>query len=117
MDVQISNKVGKRSGLPTKLQKLMDGIVPQALEKLFSLATRDNSISYSFSMSMLEVYMGSLRDLLAPKLPARTHETSSKCNLNIQSGPNGFVKVEGLTDVSVSDLTQASRWYTKGRRA
>ncbi|KAF9621799.1 hypothetical protein IFM89_028237 [Coptis chinensis] len=93
------------------------GIVPQVLEKLFSLAARDNSISYSFSMSMLEVYMGSLRDLLAPKLPARTHETSSKCNLNIQSDPNGFIKVEGLTDVSVSDLTQASRWYTKGRRA
>ncbi|KAF9611878.1 hypothetical protein IFM89_036661 [Coptis chinensis] len=37
------------------------GIVPQALEKLFSLASRDNSILYSFSMSMLEVYMGSLR--------------------------------------------------------
>ncbi|KAF9623108.1 hypothetical protein IFM89_037510 [Coptis chinensis] len=93
------------------------GIVPQALEKLFSLAARDNSILYSFSMSMLEVYMGSLRDLLAPKLPARTHETSFKCNLNIQSDPNGFIKVEGLIDVSVSDLTQASQWYTKGRRA
>ncbi|KAF9589749.1 hypothetical protein IFM89_028658 [Coptis chinensis] len=47
-------------------------IVPQALEKLFSLAARDNSILYSFSMSMLEVYMGSLRDLVAPKLLPRT---------------------------------------------
>lgn len=92
------------------------GIVPQALEQLFSLAARDTSVSYTFSISMLEVYMGSLRDLLAPKPPARLHETV-KCNLNIQSDINGVVKIEGLTDVSVSDFAQASRWYTKGRRS
>ncbi|KAL5712787.1 hypothetical protein ACHQM5_014922 [Ranunculus cassubicifolius] len=93
------------------------GIVPQALEQLFCLAARDNSVSYTFSMSMLEVYMGTLRDLLAPKMPVKLHKTVSKCNLNIQSDLHGFVKVEGLTDVSVSDFTQASRWYAKGRRA
>ncbi|KAF9609874.1 hypothetical protein IFM89_018959, partial [Coptis chinensis] len=49
------------------------GIVPQALEKLLSLAACDNSILYSFLMSMLEVYMGSLRGLIcrAPKLPQK----------------------------------------------
>ncbi|PIA44635.1 hypothetical protein AQUCO_01700315v1 [Aquilegia coerulea] len=93
------------------------GIVPRALEQIFCLAAQDNSVSYTFSMSMLEVYMGSLRDLLAPKPHHRLHETVSKCNLNIQSDLNGFVKVEGLTDVGLSDFTQASRWYTKGKRA
>ncbi|XP_043709890.1 kinesin-like protein KIN-14U [Telopea speciosissima] len=94
------------------------GIVPRALEELFRQASQDSSASFNFSMSMLEVYMGSLRDLLAPKPSARAYEISSnKCNLNIQTDPNGAVEIEKLTDVTISDFTQANRWYTKGRRA
>ncbi|XP_010245378.1 PREDICTED: kinesin-like protein KIN-14D isoform X2 [Nelumbo nucifera] len=93
------------------------GIVPRALEELFCQASRDSSASFTFSMSMLEVYMGSLRDLLAPKPSGRVYDSVCKCNLNIQTDQNGSVEIENLTDVGVSDFAQASRWYTKGRRA
>uniref|UniRef100_A0A453HVZ3 Kinesin motor domain-containing protein n=1 Tax=Aegilops tauschii subsp. strangulata TaxID=200361 RepID=A0A453HVZ3_AEGTS len=43
------------------------GAVPRAIQELFSHAAQDTSSTYSFSISMLEVYMGSLRDLLAPR--------------------------------------------------
>lgn len=43
------------------------GVVPRAIQELFSHASQDSSSTYSFSISMLEVYMGSLRDLLAPR--------------------------------------------------
>jgi hypothetical protein len=46
------------------------GVVPRAIQELFSRASEDGSCAYSFSMSMLEVYLGSLRDLLAaPRQP------------------------------------------------
>lgn len=46
------------------------GVVPRAIQELFSRASEDGSCAYSFSMSMLEVYLGSLRDLLAaPRHP------------------------------------------------
>ncbi|XP_058076732.1 kinesin-like protein KIN-14U [Magnolia sinica] len=93
------------------------GIVPRAMEELFHQASQDSSVSFTFSMSMLEVYMGSLRDLLAQKPSSRMGESVSKCALNIQTGSNGSVEIERLTDVAITDFTQASRWYAKGRRA
>ncbi|KAF8392541.1 hypothetical protein HHK36_022886 [Tetracentron sinense] len=93
------------------------GIVLRALEELFRQTSGDSSASFTFSMSMLEVYMGSLRDLLAPRSSTKACEAVSKCCLNIQTDPNGSVEIERLTEVGVSDFTQASRWYSKGRRA
>ncbi|XXG84136.1 hypothetical protein AAC387_Pa10g1723 [Persea americana] len=93
------------------------GIVPRAIQELFRQASQDTSASFTFSMSMLEVYMGSLRDLLSQKPPARMFEPVSKCALNIQTGSNGSVEIERLTDVVVADFAQANRWYSKGRRA
>lgn len=91
------------------------GIIPRAIEELFRQASLDNS-STTFSMSMLEVYMGNLRDLLAPKVASRTHEVAAKC-LNIQTDPKGMVEVEGLTQVQITDTAKAKWWYAKGRRA
>lgn len=93
------------------------GVVPRALEKLFSHASRDKSSSLTFSMSMLEVYMGNLRDLLAPKPNCRMRETSARCNLNIQTDPKGLVEIEGLMEVQIPDLGKAKWWYNKGRRS
>ncbi|XP_030520776.1 kinesin-like protein KIN-14U isoform X2 [Rhodamnia argentea] len=93
------------------------GIVPRALEKLFSHASRDKSSSLTFSMSMLEVYMGNLRDLLAPKPICRAYETSARCNLSIQTDLKGLVEVEGLMEVQIPDLGKAKWWYNKGRRS
>ncbi|KAL5566955.1 hypothetical protein UlMin_030119 [Ulmus minor] len=94
------------------------GIVPRALEELFHHASLDGSSSaLTFSMSMLEVYMGSLRDLLAPRPTIRAYETVSRCNLNIQTDPKGNVEVEGLTEVQIQDFDKAKWWYNRGRRA
>ncbi|MBA0833004.1 hypothetical protein Goarm_017348 [Gossypium armourianum] len=93
------------------------GIVPRALKELFQQVSSDKSFSYTFSMSMLEVYMGNLRDLLASKPALRTNETLSRCNLNIQTDPKGSVEIEGLTQVEIPDFAKARWWYTKGRRA
>ncbi|CAI0384262.1 unnamed protein product [Linum tenue] len=82
------------------------GIIPRALELLFRQAS---SASLTFSMSMLEVYMGSLKDLLSPKASAR-------CNLNIQTDPKGMVEIEGLTEVQLPNIAKAKWWYSKGRR-
>ncbi|CAJ1976198.1 unnamed protein product [Sphenostylis stenocarpa] len=73
------------------------GIIPRALEELFHQASLDTSSSFTFSMSMLEVYMGNLRDLLAPRQYGRPHEQPmTKCNLNIQTDPKGLIEIEGL---------------------
>ncbi|KAJ6359908.1 hypothetical protein OIU77_004003 [Salix suchowensis] len=88
----------------------------ELLKSFFSQASLDNS-SITFSMSMLEVYMGNLRDLLAPKVASKTYEVAAKCNLNIQTDPKGMVEVEGLTQVQIPDTVKAKWWYAKGRRA
>ncbi|KAG1326307.1 kinesin-like protein KIN-14O [Cocos nucifera] len=94
------------------------GVVPRAIEELFRQVSKDKSASFSLSMSMLEVYMGSLRDLLSQRHPsARAMNSIPKCSLGILTGSNGTVEVEGLADVMVPDLKQANRWYARGRRA
>ncbi|KAK8589384.1 hypothetical protein V6N13_088235 [Hibiscus sabdariffa] len=93
------------------------GIVPRALKELFQQVSSDKSSSYTFSMSMLEVYLGNLRDLLASKPVSRAYETAAKCNLNIQTDPKGSVEIEGLTQVEIPDFAKARWWYAKGRRA
>ncbi|ESW16784.1 hypothetical protein PHAVU_007G184500 [Phaseolus vulgaris] len=93
------------------------GIIPRALEELFHQASLDSSSAFTFSMSMLEVYMGNLRDLLAPRPSGRPHEQPvTKCNLNIQTDPKGLIEIEGLSEVQISDYAKAKWWYNKGRR-
>ncbi|XP_027189655.1 kinesin-like protein KIN-14U isoform X2 [Cicer arietinum] len=94
----------------------LPGIIPRALEELFCQASMDSSSSFTFSMSMLEVYMGNVRDLLAPRQSSRSYEPMTKCNLNIQTDPKGLVEIEGLSEVQISDYAKARWWYNKGRR-
>jgi hypothetical protein len=54
------------------------GILPRALKELFHQASLDNSYSLTFSISMLEVYLGNLRDLLAPKPLYRAYEALTR---------------------------------------
>ncbi|KAF7043023.1 hypothetical protein CFC21_052487 [Triticum aestivum] len=95
------------------------GLVPRAIQELFSHAAQDTSSTYSFSISMLEVYMGSLRDLLAPRQQPlfRSIEGNTTCNLSILATTSGSVQVEGLTDVTVPDLKKANQWYSRERRS
>lgn len=49
------------------------GIIPRALKELFHQASSEGEL-LTFSMSMLEVYMGSLRDLLVARPTYRAYE-------------------------------------------
>ncbi|PON73928.1 Kinesin-like protein [Parasponia andersonii] len=92
------------------------GIIPRALKELFRQASSEGE-TLTFSMSMLEVYMGSLRDLLAPKPTSRAYEPVTRCNLNIQTDQKGSVEIEGITEVQILDYAKAKWWYSRGRRA
>ncbi|KAL5203945.1 hypothetical protein ABZP36_008816 [Zizania latifolia] len=95
------------------------GIVPRAIQELLShAASQDSSSTYSFSISMLEVYMGTVRDLLAPRQPLfRSTECNTASIISILATKSGAVEVEGLTDVAIQDLKKANQWYCRGRRA
>ncbi|EAZ06165.1 hypothetical protein OsI_28400 [Oryza sativa Indica Group] len=94
------------------------GIVPRAIQELFSHASQDSSSTYSFSISMLEVYMGTVRDLLTPRQPLfRSTECNTSSIISILATKSGAVEVEGLTDVAIQDLKKANQWYCRGRRA
>uniref|UniRef100_A0A0D9XUS3 Kinesin motor domain-containing protein n=1 Tax=Leersia perrieri TaxID=77586 RepID=A0A0D9XUS3_9ORYZ len=94
------------------------GIVPRAIQELFSHASQDSSSTYSFSISMLEVYMGSVKDLLAPRQPLfRSTECNTASIISILATKSGSVEVEGLTDVAIQDLKKANQWYCRGKRA
>ncbi|KAG6508784.1 hypothetical protein ZIOFF_034165 [Zingiber officinale] len=95
------------------------GIVPRAIEELFHQISQDKSAKFRLSMSMLEVYMGSLRDLFVhrPYSSARSTYLIPKSNLSILSGADGTIEIEGLMDVPMSDAKQAYRWYARGKHA
>jgi hypothetical protein len=73
------------SGSTTGLGSLMmqegskdePGVAPRSLQRLFEEASYDTSINYSYSLSMLEVYKGSLRDLLVAR-PTRNSDHVTK---------------------------------------
>ncbi|VVA92641.1 unnamed protein product [Arabis nemorensis] len=92
------------------------GLAPRAMKELFNEASIDHTHSVTFTMSMLEIYMGNLKDLLSARQPLRSNDASTKCNLNIQVDSKGSVEIEGLTEVEVPDFTKARWWYNKGRR-
>ncbi|KAG7556762.1 Kinesin motor domain [Arabidopsis suecica] len=92
------------------------GLAPRAIKELFSEASMDQTHSVTFTMSMLEIYMGNLKDLLSARQSLKSYEASAKCNLNIQVDSKGSVEIEGLTEVEVPDFTKARWWYNKGRR-
>ncbi|XP_023636662.1 kinesin-like protein KIN-14U isoform X2 [Capsella rubella] len=92
------------------------GLAPRAIKELFNEASMDHTHSVTFTMSMLEIYMGNLKDLLSARQSLKSYEASAKCNLNIQVDSKGSVEIEGLTEVEVPDFTKARWWYNKGRR-
>lgn len=91
------------------------GVVPHTFKELFRQAALDSSLTFTFTISMLEVYKGSLRDLLVRR-PTRPTETSAKC-LSIQMDAPSGVEIENLHEVVVMDFKQAFQLYRLGRRA
>ncbi|RWR75752.1 kinesin KP1 isoform X1 [Cinnamomum micranthum f. kanehirae] len=89
------------------------GVIPRAMEALFKQAL-DTNHKFLFTFSMLEIYMGSLRDLLVPQNAKRTDPTT-QC-LPIKMDPSGGVEIDNLVAITVSDFNQAKRLYKLGSR-
>ncbi|VAH91974.1 unnamed protein product [Triticum turgidum subsp. durum] len=92
------------------------GLVPRAIQELFSHAAQDTSSTYSFSISMLEVYMGSLRDLLAPRQQPlfRSIEGNTTCNLSILATTSGRERRSRSTSwTNVNNVSSRSHCLTR----
>ncbi|KAK9170638.1 hypothetical protein Syun_002778 [Stephania yunnanensis] len=89
------------------------GIVPLAIEALFKQAA-DSCHSFLFTFSMLEIYMGNLRDLLIPQT-AKSTDSVAQC-LSVQKDPKGGIEIDNLVTIRVSDFNQAKRLYGLGSR-
>eukprot|EP00252_Welwitschia_mirabilis_P017676 TRINITY_DN3911_c0_g1_i8.p1 TRINITY_DN3911_c0_g1~~TRINITY_DN3911_c0_g1_i8.p1 ORF type:complete len:598 (+),score=111.08 TRINITY_DN3911_c0_g1_i8:152-1945(+) len=91
------------------------GLVPRAIQELFRLSASDKTAHFTFTISMLEVYKGHIRDLLVPR-QSKLSELSQKY-LSIQMDSHGGVEIENLREVVVRDFKEANQWHRKGSRA
>ncbi|CAN6469278.1 unnamed protein product [Victoria cruziana] len=93
------------------------GIVPRAIKSLLDQSSLDNAVSFKFSLSMVEVYMGHLKDLLVHRPPARMESACMPRSLSMQTGSDGYVEIDGLTEIPLTDFAQAHKHYAMGRKA
>ncbi|OVA03909.1 Kinesin [Macleaya cordata] len=89
------------------------GVVPRAIEELFKQAA-DSNHTFIITFSMLEIYMGNLRDLLVPQMTKPT-DAMTQC-LSIQTDPKGGIEIENLVEIRVGDFNQAKKLYGLGSR-
>ncbi|EXB88913.1 Kinesin-like protein KIFC3 [Morus notabilis] len=89
------------------------GVVPRAMEAIFKQAVDSNHV-FIFSFSMLEIYLGKLKDLLVPQ-PTKAMDPMPPC-LSIQTDPKGGVEIDNLLAIRVTDFNQALRLYRLGCR-
>ena len=76
------------------------GIIPRCTNEIFELMRRDTGrVSYTLSVSYLEVYREVIRDLLDPM----------KTNLRVRESPQQGVYVDGLTQEYVQSEVRSSR--------
>ncbi|KAL5832412.1 hypothetical protein ACOSQ4_017766 [Xanthoceras sorbifolium] len=89
------------------------GVVPRAIEALFKQAVESNH-TFLISFSMLEIYLGNLKDLLF------THPTKATDplppRLSIKTDQKGGIEIDNLVAIQVSDFNQALRLYRLGCR-
>ncbi|XP_024984947.1 kinesin-like protein KIN-14T isoform X2 [Cynara cardunculus var. scolymus] len=87
------------------------GVVPRTMEELFKQAA-DGNHTYLFSFSMLEIYLGHLKDLLIPQARKST-DPMPPC-LSIQTDPNGGIVIDNLVSIQVSNFNHAISLYRLG---
>lgn len=87
------------------------GVVPRTIEALFKQAS-DSNHTYLFSFSMLEIYVGHLKDLLIPHA-RKTSDPMPPC-LSIQTDPNGGIVIDNLVAIQVSNFNHAISLYRLG---
>ncbi|RVW48799.1 Kinesin-like protein KIN-14T [Vitis vinifera] len=89
------------------------GVVPRAMEVLFKQAV-DSNHAFLFSFSMLEIYLGNLKDLLVPQSTKVTDPLPP--SLSVHTDPKGGIEIDNLVSIQVSDFNQALSLYRLGRR-
>ncbi|KAH9788945.1 kinesin-like protein KIN-14T [Citrus sinensis] len=89
------------------------GIVPRAIEAIFKQAMESNH-AFRISFSMLEIYLGSLKDLLVTQ-PTKATDPLPPC-LSIHTEPKGGIEIDNLVTIQVNDFNQALRLYRLGCR-
>ncbi|KAL4612030.1 hypothetical protein ACB092_08G169400 [Castanea dentata] len=87
------------------------GMVPRSIEALFK-QVEDSNHAFLFTFSMLEIYMGNIKDLLVPQ-PRKAMDPMPPC-LSIQTDPKGGIEIDKLVAIQVSDFKQALRLYRLG---
>uniref|UniRef100_A0A7N0TJZ3 Kinesin motor domain-containing protein n=2 Tax=Kalanchoe fedtschenkoi TaxID=63787 RepID=A0A7N0TJZ3_KALFE len=87
------------------------GVVYRGIRALFDQMTVSNQ-KLIVSFSMLEIYLGRLKDLLVPP-SSRVSDPARPC-LSVQADPNGGMEIDNLTSIQVSDFEQALKLYRLG---
>ena len=88
----------------------LQGIIPRSLATLFNAARAEEKAGrgrYVFKLSMLEIYMEKLKDLLDP---------ASEAELRIVEDRKGVVAVLGLREVVVDSIEMALNVFLCGRQ-
>eukprot|EP00118_Oscarella_pearsei_P013014 m.99810 g.99810 ORF g.99810 m.99810 type:complete len:473 (+) comp37074_c0_seq2:652-2070(+) len=84
-----------------------EGIIPQAAREIFRHLEekKDDFLSYSIDISLLEIYNNEIRDLI-----------SGDCKLEIVSGANGAMDVPSLETRPVSNVNELMKLVRYGMR-
>ncbi|PWZ31704.1 hypothetical protein Zm00014a_008200 [Zea mays] len=101
-----SGKTYTMEGKPTDL-----GVIPRGIQALFDRTSESNR-RFLFTFSMLEIYMGNLRDLLVPR--GKTQDFKKVPSLSIKTDPDGGIEIENLVAVTVSSFHEVKRLYEVG---
>ncbi|KAJ7524708.1 hypothetical protein O6H91_17G017700 [Diphasiastrum complanatum] len=86
------------------------GIIPRAFQWLFYEASTESSVKYTFTLSMLEVYRGSLRDLLVTRYRGETDPHAKSLHIQM-AGPS--IEVENLTKINIISANHANFLYQR----
>jgi hypothetical protein len=86
------------------------GVIPRSFEQIFAAIDRDAEeqpgVEYFVSISMLQIYMECITDLLDPR----------QTNMQIREHPETGVFVDGLTQLVVHNVTDALELIREGGR-
>uniref|UniRef100_A0A0D9UZ94 Kinesin motor domain-containing protein n=1 Tax=Leersia perrieri TaxID=77586 RepID=A0A0D9UZ94_9ORYZ len=100
-----SGKTYTMEGKPTNL-----GVIPRGIQTLFNRASECNN-RFLFTFSMLEIYMGNIRDLLAPR--NKNNGLKNAPSLSIKSDPDGGIEIEDLVAVTVNSFQEVKRFLIR----
>ncbi|XP_062107845.1 kinesin-like protein KIN-14T [Humulus lupulus] len=103
-----TGKIFTMEGIPQS-----PGVVARAMEAIFKQAVDSNHV-FVFTFSMLEIYLGNLKDLLVPQ-PTKVMDPTPPC-LSIQTDAKGGIEIDNLVAIPVTDFNQALKLYKLGCR-